>query len=98
MSDLEKEMLCHEALGYKLQDDHWPTWMLPWHPLENNAQAMAIVKKCGLFIEHRRLNVDAKWRVYSERSFEAESMDLNRAIVECVAKMRARAPQLVSSE
>lgn len=58
----------------------------PYDPLNDDAQAMALVKHCKLDI----LWQDEKWAA-SEMRFGAfaRNADLNRAIVECVAKMQA---------
>jgi hypothetical protein len=59
-----------------------------WAPLHDDAQAMALVKRF-------RPNISGggdTWSAYIDRklqSFGARHADLNRAIVECVAKMRA---------
>ena len=95
MTDLEMEMLCHESIGYKLEDDLWPTWMLPWNPLAKDAQAMALVKEFSIMIDRSGKNngwyaslvVDPK--ADDCDIFEGEDVNLNRAIVECVAKMQA---------
>ena len=65
-----------------------------WYdPLHDDAQAMALVKKLNLCIESPDPYNDAeRWHVSTGYS-ETLSMnaDLNRAIVECVAKMQAAA-------
>ncbi len=93
MTDLEITRLCAEAMGlmgesgYALigrMDNH------PYDPLHDDAQAMGLVKKFGLRIEHS--SPSAIWTVQAEGPltlprFNAE--DLNRAVCECVARMQA---------
>ena len=59
-----------------------------YNPLQNDAQAMALVKKFRLTIE---LSYDGWWVCTPEQKISSEVMidDLNRAICECVAKMRS---------
>jgi hypothetical protein len=79
--------LCAEALGMGWLSDgppYWPDGRL-FDPLNNDAQALALVKKFDTAIsktgDHCRVTMFG-----ADRWFE--STDLNRAIVECVAKMR----------
>jgi len=62
-----------------------------YDPLHDDAQAMALVKKLRLSIDTYEVG---QWRVYTEElatlhgtMFCADGDDLNRAIVECVAKL-----------
>ena len=57
-------------------------------PLNNDADAMALVKKCELELYKRRTG----WRVTTDEDNGSLIIDpnLNRAIVECVAKVTAR--------
>ena len=81
MTDLEMTRLCAEA-------------MPEWHPdsadpLHDDAQAMALVKKFHLYIDGLLTH---DWTVALTRgafSYEALHKDLNRAIVEVIAKMQA---------
>ena len=57
-----------------------------YHPLHDDAQAMALVKKFGLHIVYQPLCADT-WLV-DNADKDAASNDLNRAICECVAKMQ----------
>jgi hypothetical protein len=66
-----------------------------YNPLRNDAQAMALVKKFRLEVDTSIIANDDEWGVIScsdgmvvEQSI---ATDLNRAIVECVAKMRKAA-------
>ena len=90
MTDAEMERLCHKALGFELTDAEWPSWMLPWHPLTNDNQAMALVKKFRLWVTDDDFGV-RPWRVVSITNADnpVYSDDLNRAIVECIARMQA---------
>lgn len=59
-----------------------------WNPLEDDAQAMALVKEMALDIYW--LNGGLKWRVecFTHKDISVHNYDINRAIVECVAKMQ----------
>lgn len=67
-----------------------------YDPLTDDAQAMALVKRFNMdcFIPpHVRERGYMEWVArceMGERLFTASSVDLNRAIVECVAKMQAQ--------
>ena len=63
---------------------------LTYDPLQDDAQAMALVKKFDLQIGSYPLRPD-KWCVWPPvgRTGRAFSEDLNRAIVECMAKMQS---------
>ena len=100
MTDLEMTKLCAEAMGYYLMrpsaSDHaWHTAEQDYYdPLHNDAQAMALVKM--LRPANLSYNIFAgRWSVHTLRDnetgarFESFDADLNRAIVECVAKMQA---------
>lgn len=68
---------------------------LRFAPLYDDAQAMALVKRFGLYIECETVNFTGDvpgflWAaVTHEHEIAVEDANLNRAIVECVAKMRA---------
>lgn len=53
----------------------------------DNAQAMALVKEHSLSI-YRMYEDGGYWIVDGAIGVEAQNIDLNRAIRECVAKMR----------
>lgn len=101
MTDLEITKLCAEAMG--LDKFQWQTGgivtashlpiltldgRIDYDPLNDDAQAMALVKRFGL---HQIFEGGHKrWHV----SFNAEdrgvrNVDLNRAICECVAHIQA---------
>jgi len=94
MTDLEMTRLCAEAreldwCGAKYSDGlHVFTGRGNYHklydPLHDDAQAMALVKKFAVCIT---LLANTYWEVVSVMT-TARSVDLNRAIVECVAKMQ----------
>lgn len=92
MTDLEITKLCAEAMGYaatKHLSLENVIYAIDYEPLENDAQAMALVKKFNLNISRIRPNIEwgvEKWGIeYLEQS--TYSKDLNRAICECCAKM-----------
>ncbi len=97
MTDLDMTKLCAEAIGYTVSDGNYgPTALycqkpedgVPnvfFSPLTNDAQCMALVKKFRLNIGQLTNGI----KVFTpDLRFDADSKDLNRAIVECVAKMR----------
>ena len=100
MTDLEMTRLCAEAMG--LFGTIAPNGQTVWQrnstkrydPLHDNAQAMALVKKFGVSIGHNGRTprvYQVEWWASGQSlypSCDAEGEDLNRAIVECVAKMR----------
>lgn len=101
MSDLEMTKLCAEAMGIKCRvvDDCYieaqvePTYWIGYAPLMNDEQAMALVKRFGL--SPMVVHYDSKGKIWSVSDIDGNCHgglhddDLNRAIVECVAKMRA---------
>ena len=95
MTDLEITRLCAAAMGI-------PTWEeasggpeilyldvrvstgVKYRPLHDDAQAMALMKKFKL-----GLAFSGHWSVYEQGDGESgHAADLNRAICECVAKIR----------
>ena len=99
MTDLEMTKLCAEAMGdLPAMVEHegemrfgYASCMGPaYDPLHNDAQAMALVKKFGLAIQPPYFDMKAGWHVWKEPrpNCTAIGHDLNRAIVECVAKMQ----------
>ena len=96
MTDLEMTKKCAEAdrslaanlyLQFLAEPESAPaSWHEPYDPLHDDAQAMALVKKFGLGILHTPkgwyAQVDPREAIRNEAS-----PDLNRAIVECVAKL-----------
>lgn len=74
-----------------------PAWFeFIYSPLHDDAQAMALVKKLGLTVDPQEDKPPFTWRVvvanegdWDDQIF-AQGSDLNRAIVECVAKMQAK--------
>ena len=97
MTDLEMTRLCAEAMGYYIV---YPDTCLPlaveerkgrnamlYNPLHDDAQAMALVKKFNLSVEVLS-DETGVWMVVHPEVGPFYSHDLNRAIVECVAKMQ----------
>ena len=89
MTDLEMIKLCWKAIT-GLENDLDPAYV--YDPLHDDAQAMQLVKKLGLGISPMaasELGWGCCWwngdNVKSE--IVVQNIDLNRAIVECVAKM-----------
>ena len=113
MTDLEMTRLCAEAMGYEIDYspdngggvgntgfDMDGAAVLDWHngvkfnPLHNDAQAMALVKKMGLSIRNPDL-----WEVWKplHKTAYGDNADINRAIVECVAKMQQSKTKAVAN-
>lgn len=104
MTDLEMIKLCAEAMGIRLEWDGDPREWQPmfyegktyhlYDPLHDDAQAMALVKKFGLFLsgpcpESPEWDVSHGINDGMGKFSAASNGNLNRAIVECVAKMQA---------
>lgn len=98
MTDLELTRLCAQAMGYEQRQvasihsfqgyDAFETvdatGVVYW-PLTNDVQAIALVKKFKLGLAY-----SGYWSAYAPGdSANGFSTYLNRAIVECVAKMQA---------
>lgn len=102
------EFMSAEGTGLIVISDEPPEWAkpiavggktaIPYDPLHDDAQAMALVKRFALHPE-TPMNNDGLWTVeaYQWRGTTlhvvscSENADLNRAIVECVAKMQQEA-------
>ena len=100
MTDLEITRLCAEVMGISVELEYWAgvgakvfvtgDWdeagnhYERYHPLEDDAQAMALVKKFYLGVAF-----SGGWSVYEQGNGAAgHSANLNRAICLCVAKMQ----------
>jgi len=79
VTDLEMTRLCAEALGVN------PEYR--WNPLHDDAQAMALVKKMDLSIDRGGQQTASPWWCARNGTIRRVNADLNRCIVECVAKM-----------
>ena len=94
MTDLEMTKLCAEAMGYEAIETgalSSPYILVRepygrYHPLHDDAQAMALVKRFDLTLDKHG---SSWWNVEHILGSLAMHKDLNRAIVECVAKMQA---------
>mgnify|MGYP001617981049 CR=1 FL=1 len=90
MTDLEMTKLCAEAMGLEI---FWAEALpitapkgCPYDPLHDDAQAMALVKKFHIALGWN----DPGWGAFGQHDKRwVNNPDLNRAIVECVAKMQA---------
>ena len=111
MTNIEMTRLCAEMLWYEeagvdrfqngdeilyVKDSNHT--MHVFNPLHDDAQAMALVKRFGLWIERTceaNIGDTPTWCVTGDRvsghtERHCNRTDLNRAIVECVAKMQER--------
>lgn len=93
MTDLEIVRKCAERMRYsdvQRKGDHVHDKngnIIPgiYWPLEDDAQAMALVKKVGISIGR---SFSGEWFCQDfDKGIISESKDLNRAICECVAKL-----------
>lgn len=92
MNDLEMVKLCAEAIGYESHSIYGPPINIgqaatSYNPLHDDAQAMELVKKFGINI----WSGPGSWRVMGGTTGDEGdtwNADLNRAIVECVAKLQ----------
>ena len=99
MTDLEITRLCAEAIGYTKWGAHhgdMPGFTKEtgiYNPLHDDAQAMALVKKLrlriGAVLVSKGDEPGQDWMVEKNNNAFSTGPDLNRAICECVAKMRA---------
>lgn len=95
MTDLEITKLCAGAMGIDALALEQGT--LPYDPLHDDAQAMALVKKFQIVIERDPKRSDYFGVTLFPPRFDGRNQqtqvvrnapDLNRAICECVAKMQ----------
>jgi hypothetical protein len=95
MTDLEMTKLSAEAMGreFFVHDSipgYWENGIrVLYDPLHDDAQAMELAKK---FLLRMDTYSDGEWLVdsgWGKVKAEAQDRSLNRAIVECVAKMQA---------
>jgi hypothetical protein len=104
VTDLEMTRLCAEALCGEALVEHGRVWLVQreesgawsmeshvyFNPLHDDAQAMALVKRFKLHPVYDA--EDQVWHcVTIVHGFYGRASVLNRAIVECVAKMQAGA-------
>ncbi len=103
MDDLDATRLCAEAMGIEVTLKPIRGTIMRWwfmdgnvernyQPLHDDAQAMALVKRLGLWIEDTEDGWGRSyWRVTTNRIggkwTYTDDKDLNRAIVMCVATM-----------
>ena len=95
MTDLEITKLCAKAMDYvTMPCGEWIVAEIPgivfpqfYWPLNDDAQAMALVKRFELCIQPPELDGSGRWHVWSLIDKRASrDKDINRAICECVAK------------
>ena len=96
MTDLEMTKLCAEAMGCELTMENGKPQMVilfrghltnycDYDPLHDDAQAMALVKKFHIALGWNKPG----WAAFGQHDQRwIRGYDLNRAIVECVAKMQ----------
>lgn len=103
MTDLQMTRLCAEAMGYALSGISISEpaiqcftpkgTIFAFDPLNDDAQAMALVKRFNLNIQSPQFVSPPRWHVWKEPKPNctgiADVLNLNRAIVECVAKLQA---------
>lgn len=98
--------LCAEAMGYVVGPHDFSAYipvtvnhkpLRSYYPLHDDEQAMALVKKVPLNVSPNSLLKE--WHVQASdgegmlRGEVSKSTELNRAIVECVAKMQKTSPK-----
>jgi hypothetical protein len=112
MTDYEMTKHCAEIIGLGYvrpceenpraiecnEDPNESAWMI-YCPLDDDGEAMALVKRFGLTIDPQEDKLPFTWRVVVatdgdwDNQIDSTGADLNRAIVECVAKMQAMRAQ-----
>lgn len=100
MDDLEMTNLCADAMGLQVYVDVYGDLCLGtedhdgdnyhYWPLKDDAQAMALVKKFRIGIDYAGKHGDCcgESLLIGPILYTAVADNLNRAIVECVAKMQ----------
>lgn len=99
MTDLEITKLCAEAmeidkdvaLGATITSKDGLHWVGGYNPLNDDAQAMALVNKFSLTCEPRMYGtqrIDWMCREPGDNKFNHLGNTINRAICECVAKVQ----------
>ena len=101
MNDVEMTKLCGDAMGYQSSLREDGTYGAHWNPLRNDGQAMALVRKLRLTIYGHNRSED-EWAVYSGWRTSGDlaasiGSDLNRAIVEYVAKYQSSISKGISN-
>lgn len=91
LTDLEITRACAMAMGFvATYDEALPLivdeGMHAYHPLTNDAQAMALIRKFRLYIDGMLL---PDWTVAATGGYSACNTDLNRAVCLTVAAMTA---------
>ena len=94
MTDIDMTRLAAEAMGTRVEqyglearnaDSGEPYW-----PLHDDAQAMALVKRFKLNIGQLSGGAIQVFTAFDAgHIYQSDGTDLNRAIVECVAKLQA---------
>ena len=90
MDDLALTRAGAVAMGYTNISDHWGGLPMStketglWNPLYDDAQAMALVKRFRLQIDP----YDDQWNVAKPGVVGSLQESLNRAICQCVAKIK----------
>ncbi len=85
MTDSEIRKLCADAMGIPMITGG-SIWSQDYDPLHDDAQAMALVKKYRVQLTD---NHKTSWTVHSAYgSIASHGENLNRAICECVAKLK----------
>ena len=94
MTDIEITKACAASLGFEGNDSVFVSvgrviindgGNSIYDPLHDDAQCFALVKKFGLWLRQ----FDGKWHIrHVETDQDILDENLNRAICECVAKMR----------
>lgn len=99
MTDLEMTKQCALAMGYRTKTDARSVAgvrcrdkgkNVTWNPLQDDAQAMALVKRFKLSLNpHEKTDwCEAVWFGPNDDELRVEVEGVNRAIVECVAKLK----------
>ena len=104
MTDLEITRLCAEAMGLNFKGDEYgqvfsmtgaDSLTCLYDPLHDDAQAMALLRHMIEINDNERWEISNHVVYYQHRDFNYtqlggfyKSEHLNRAIVECVAKMQ----------
>lgn len=103
MNDIDLTKKCADAMGIPVKafpantiEYYWriePACFVNYNPLHNDAQAMALIRKFELDMhvhhspEQGKICYASHWDGPERRDAYAYDVELNRAIVKCVAKI-----------
>lgn len=107
MTDFKIMVLCASAIGLRsrvepdtemLMVSYQIAKWVEYNPLENDIQAVELIKKCHITVEPYQTIHDAWWWRANINQSKGVSQDWNRAVCECVARIMDRPAVLISKD